>query len=72
MEDRTSAGLAKRILQARLDRLLTDAAASDRQLVADAIEVLTGGSRTGPDLPGWALVETDPDGSPTDRRIELD
>ena len=28
------------------------------------------GGRIGPDLPGWALVETDANGTPTDRRID--
>ncbi len=67
-------GLARRLLQGRLDRLLDDAKAdkSARQLVSDAIRVLTEGGRLGRDLPGWALVETDPDGSPTERRVELD
>jgi hypothetical protein len=65
-------GLAKRILQARLDRALADADVAARALVADAVGVLTSSRRVGADLPGWALVETDPDGSPTERRIELD
>ena len=71
VEGKTDRGLAKRILQARLGRSLEGGDAAARQLVADAIEVLTGTGRIGPDLPGWALVETEPDGSPTDRRIEL-
>jgi hypothetical protein len=65
-------GMAKRLLQARLDRTLDGADDATRQLVADAIAVLTGAGRIGPDLPGWALVETEPDGSPTDRRIKFD
>jgi hypothetical protein len=71
MEGKADPGLAKRILQARLDRTLEGGDDAARQLVADAIEVLTGTGRNGPDLPGWALVETEPDGSPTDRRIDL-
>jgi len=75
IEGNPDKGLVRRLLQARLDRLLDEAGADDgaRTLLADAIGVLTAeGGRTGRDLPGWALVETDPDGSPTDRRIELD
>lgn len=76
IEGKADKGLARRLLQARMDRLLKDAAADDssRELVADAMRVLTAdGGRIGRDLPGWTLVETDPDdGSPTDRRIELD
>jgi len=65
--------LARRLLRGRLDRLLDEAAADDdaRRLVAEATQILTAARRIGPDLPGWALVETDPDGSPTDRRIDL-
>jgi hypothetical protein len=65
--------LARRLLRGRLDRLLDEAAADDdaRRLVADVTQVLTAARRIDPDLPGWALVETDPDGSPTDRRIDL-
>ena len=67
--------LAGRMVRARLDRLLDDAGADDdaRRLVAGAVRVLSAeGGRTGKDLPGWALVETDTDGSPTDRLIGLD
>jgi hypothetical protein len=75
IEGKPDKGLVRRLLQGRLDRLLDDARAdtSARQLVSDAIRVLTAdGGRLGRDLPGWALVETDPDGSPTGRRVELD
>ena len=76
IEGKADKGLARRLLQGRIDRLLKDADAdnSARELVADAIRVLTAdGQRVGRDLPGWVLVETDPvDGSPTDRRLELD
>ncbi len=74
IEGKPDKHLAQRLLQGRLDRLLSEAEADDgaRKVVADAIQVLTAGRRIGPDLPGWALVETDPDGSPTDRRIDLD
>ena len=73
IEGKPDRDLARRLLKRRLDRLLEEAAADDdaRQLVADATEILTSARRIGPDLPGWALVETDPDGSPTDRRIDL-
>lgn len=75
IEGEPDGDLAKRLLQGRLARLLDETKADEgaRQLVADAIRVLTAdGERIGRDLPGWALVETDPDGSPTDRRIDLD
>ena len=74
IEGKPGKDLARRLLQVRLDRLMGEADADDgaRKLVADAIQVLTAGRRIAPDLPGWALVETDPDGSPTDRRIDLD
>lgn len=65
-------GLAKRILLARLDRALADADADARAAVTDAVAVLSGSGRVGAGLPGWALVETDADGTPTDRLIELD
>jgi hypothetical protein len=73
IEGKADRDLARRLLQGRLDRLLGEASADDdvRKLVADATQVLAAGRRIGPDLPGWALVETDPDGSPTDRRIDL-
>lgn len=75
IEGTNDKALARRLLQARLDRLLSDAETDERarQLVAGAVRLLTAdGGRIGRDLPGWVLVETDPDGSPTDRRIELD
>ncbi len=75
IEGTSARALARRLLQARLDRLLDEAAADEgaRHLVAEAVRLLTAdGARIGRDLPGWVLVETDPDGSPTDRRIELD
>jgi len=65
-------GLAKRILNARLGHAMADADDAARKLVADALAVVGNGARVGPDLPGWALVETDPDGTPTDRVIDLD
>jgi hypothetical protein len=65
-------GLAKRILLARLDRALADAEDDARAAVTDAVAVLSGSGRIGAGLPGWALVETDADGMPTDRLIELD
>ena len=73
VEGKATRDLARRLLRGRLDRMLDDARADDdaRRLVAEATRVLTGAGRIGPDLPGWALVETDPDGSPTDRRIDL-
>ena len=74
IEGKPDKDLARRLLKGRLDRLLEGAAADKgtRQLVAEATQILTAARRIGPDLPGWALVETDPDGSPTDRRIDLD
>ena len=74
MEGKATKDLARRLLKGRLGRLLDDAGADDdaRRLVAEAAQILTAARRIGPDLPGWALVETDPDGSPTDRRIDLD
>lgn len=73
IEGKPDKHLAQRLLQGRLDRLLSAADVDDgaRNIVADAIQILTAGRRIGPDLPGWAVVETDPDGSPTDRRIDL-
>ncbi len=73
IEGKASKDLARRLLRGRLDRLLEGAAADEdaRRLVAEATQILTAARRIGPDLPGWALVETDPDGSPTDRRIDL-
>ena len=73
IEGKASKDLARRLLRARLDRLLEGAAADEdaRRLVTEATQILTAARRIGPDLPGWALVETDPDGSPTDRRIDL-
>jgi hypothetical protein len=65
-------GLARRILRARLDRALAEADDPARELVGDALGVVGNGARIGPDLPGWALVETDPGGAPTDRVIDLD
>jgi hypothetical protein len=65
-------GLAKRILLARLDRALAAADDDARAAVTDAVAVLSGSGRIGAGLPGWALVETDADGAPTDRLIELD
>ncbi|MBA2632391.1 MAG: hypothetical protein H0U86_05265 [Chloroflexi bacterium] len=75
IEGKADPRLARRLVQGRLDRLLSDAEADAgaRELVAGAIRVLTAdGARIGRDLPGWALVETDPTGAPTDRRIDLD
>jgi hypothetical protein len=73
LEGKPDRDLAQRLLQGRLDRLMeeADADAGARKVVADALRVLTAARPIGPDLPGWALVETDPDGSPTDRRIDL-
>ena len=74
IEGKATKDLARRLLRGRLDRLLDDAKADGdaRQLVAEATQILAAARRIGPDLPGWALVETDRDGSPTDRRIDLD
>jgi hypothetical protein len=65
--------LAGRMIRARLDRLLDEVGADDdaRGLVAEAVRVLAASERIGPDLPGWALVETDAQGSPSGNRIDL-
>ena len=73
LEGRTR-GLAERLLRARVERLLdeSDADETARRLVTDATRILSrDGGRIGPDLPGWVLVETDDDGSPTRDAIEL-
>lgn len=73
IEGKADRKLAPRMIRARLDRLLADADDEGRRLVAGAVKVLTAdGGRTGRDLPGWALVETEANGSPTDRRIDPD
>ncbi len=72
MEGKSDRKLASRILRARLDGLLDGADDEGRRLVADAVRLLTDGGRIGSGLPGWALFETDPDGSPTDRRMDVD
>ena len=74
IEGKSDRKLATRLLRARLDRVLDDAGADEdaRRLVAEVVRVLTAGGRIGPDLPGWALAETDVDGSLTDRLIDLD
>jgi hypothetical protein len=67
-------GLSERLVRARIERLLDEADADEaaRRLVTDATRILTrDGGRIGPDLPGWILVETDDDGSPTRDAIEL-
>lgn len=72
---RGSAALARRLLQARVDAALTEAKADEaaRQLVADALRIVSvDGRQTGRDLPGWALMALEPDGSVTERRIELE
>ena len=68
----TSRGLPKRILEAVGHDDVAGADDAGRKLVADALAVVTGGTRIGPDIPGWALVETDPRGAPTDRLVDLD
>ena len=73
MEGKADRKLASRILQARLDELLEGAGEDARDLIARAVKLLAeDGARIGSGLPGWALVETDADGSPTDRRVDLD
>jgi hypothetical protein len=65
--------LARRLLHAKLDPLLADADEQTRTVVADALRILTAdGQSTGRDLPGWALMVLEPDGSVSERRIELD
>jgi hypothetical protein len=66
------AALAQRLIRARLDASLADADADARRLVDDVLELLAvDGGRTARDLPGWALVAVDADGSVTDRRLDL-
>ncbi|MEP7082561.1 MAG: hypothetical protein ABI841_06245, partial [Chloroflexota bacterium] len=75
MEGKSDRRLARRLVQARLDRLLDEAGADEdaRRLVGEAVKALTsGGGGIGRDLPGWALFETDPDGSATGRQIDLE
>ena len=72
MEGKTDRKLASRLLQARLDGLLDGADDESRRLVVNAVRLLSDGGRIGSGLPGWALVETDSDGSPTNRGIDLD
>jgi hypothetical protein len=63
--------LPQRILRARLDRLGDEAGDEGRATIDAVVELLSAdGSRTGRDLPGWALVALEPDGSVTDRRLE--
>ena len=72
--DGRTRGLSERLLRARIERLLDESGADDaaRRLVTDATRILSrDGGRIGPDLPGWILVETDDDGSPTRDAIEL-
>ena len=67
--------LARRLLDARLERVLDEVDDDDdvRQVVRRAMRVVSvEGSSTGRDLPGWAIVAVEPDGTITDRRIELD
>jgi hypothetical protein len=65
--------LARRLLQAKLDPLLANADWKTRALVDDALRIVTtDGSSTGRDLPGWALMVLEPDGSVSERKIELD
>jgi len=72
MEGKTDRKLASRILHARIDGLLDRADDEARDLVARAVKLLAqDGARTGSGLPGWAVVETDDGGSPTERRIDL-
>jgi hypothetical protein len=73
IEGRSDRKLASRIVRARLGALLDGADIRTRALVAEAVKLLAdGGSRLGRDLPGWALFETDADGSATDRRLEIE
>lgn len=75
LEGRPRRALARRLLEARLEAALSEAGANGaaRQVVARVLRAVTSeGDPLTRDLPGWALVETDPDGTPTERRIELD
>jgi hypothetical protein len=72
VEGRVARGVARRLLDARVAAALEDADTNAAALVARVLEtVIAEGGPLTPDLPGWALVETDPDGTPTDRRIDL-
>ena len=71
IEGRGDRDLPAVLLRARLEAVLAGADDATRGRVEAAIQVLTsGGTELGPDLPGWALVETDANGTLTDRRIE--
>jgi hypothetical protein len=65
-----AAAIARRVLQARVDATVTDAGGDARALADRVLELVTGG-RTGRDLPGWALVAVEPDGSITESRLDL-
>ena len=66
-----AAAVAQRMLRARLDALLADAGADARALADEVLGLVAGAGRTGRDLPGWALVAVDVDGSVTEDRIDL-
>ena len=72
---RPPADLARRLLEADVAAALEEEGADDaaRAVVARVLRTVTGkGKPPTSDLPGWALVETEPDGAPTERRIALD
>jgi hypothetical protein len=71
IEGRADRDLPALLLRTRLDRVVADADEATRARVEEAVAILTsGGDDLGPDLPGWAIVETDASGTLTDRRIE--
>lgn len=61
--------LARRVLEHRLEALADGGEGTAREV---ARLLSQEGARTGRDLPGWALVAVEADGTVTDRRIELD
>jgi hypothetical protein len=72
IEGRADRDLPGMLLRARLDALLVGADEGTRERVEEVMQVLaSGGEDLGPDVPGWAVVETDANGTLTDRRIEL-
>ena len=67
-----AAAVARRLLEARLDGLLADAKGDARAVVDAVVQLMAGGgARTARDLPGWALVAVEADGSITEDRIDL-
>ena len=64
--------VAARVLRARLDALLADADGDVRTLVDEVLKLVAdSGGRTARDLPGWALVGVDADGTLTEDRLDI-